>query len=474
MKRKGQCRLRQIFAFVLAASLLLGFSPANTVGQENPGIFSLPGGSGVITLPGTIQNVEAAALAKPALVSAVAKSPTSVQVTWKKVSKASGYYIYRKLPSDKKWKTVKTITKGTAVTYTDTKLTPGKQYMYTVRAYQTVNGKKNAGSYNTKGIAAVTPPEAVKLLKASGKSGAITITWQKAKGAQGYMVYRKSGTSWSRIKTISSAKTLSYTDKTAKAVPGVSYMVRAYCKYNGKNTLGGYQKAGISVPVSSKELKTKPLMDMKYSIVLRWEKLEAATEYQIWKGSSPSALKLYMTKKSNEMWASNDYYRINDNQFTDGQAVYYQVTALTKNGKLSSKILSVVPGSSVQELTPERMAALAWIVIDKVTFGIDSTGVAVEVNAIDVGQDGELHFCYQKNGEIWYVKAGILNPDPEGPPTCWHPSIRNLERGVSVYFETMGRTAPTETMVKSLDMEQVTRLKNSFLKEDRYDVNGGV
>ena len=459
MREKSQYRLRRIFAFALGVLLLLGVSPVS---------------SGGTALPGTIQNVEAASLAKPVLVSAKAKSPTAVQVTWKKVTKANGYYIYRKLPSDKKWKTVKTITKGTTVTYKDTKLMPGKQYIYTVRAYQIVKGKKTTGSYNTKGITAVTPPESVKLTKVGGKAGAITITWQKARGAQGYMVYRKAGASWSRIKTITSAKTVSYTDKTTKAAPGVAYMVRAYCKYNGKNTLGGYQKNGISVPISTKELKTKPLMDMKYSIVLRWEKLESATEYQIWKGSKASALKLYLTKKSNELWTSNDYYRLNDNQFVDGQAVYYQVTAVTKNGKLSSKVLSVVPGSSVQELTPERMAALAWIVIDKVTFGIDSTGVAVEVNSVDVGQDGELHFCYQKNGELWYVKAGILNPDPEGPPTCWHPSIRNLERGVSIYFETMGKTAPTETMVKSLDMGEVTRLKNNFIREDRYDVNGGV
>lgn len=120
-------KIKWITAFVLSALLMLGFSPAGMVQQGDAGRLVMPGNLGSIILPGTIQSVEAASLAKPVLVSAKAKSPTSVQVTWKKVSKASGYYIYRKLPSDKKWKTVKTIAKGTTVTYKDAKLTPGKQ-----------------------------------------------------------------------------------------------------------------------------------------------------------------------------------------------------------------------------------------------------------------------------------------------------------------------------------------------------------
>ncbi|MDO4276199.1 MAG: fibronectin type III domain-containing protein [Eubacteriales bacterium] len=455
-------KIRWITAFVLSTLLLLGLSPQR---------ISLPGDSRVITLPGTIQNVEAAALAKPALVSAVAKSPTSVQVTWKKVSKASGYYIYRKLPSDKKWKTVKTITKGTAVTYTDTKLTPGKQYMYTVRAYQTVNGKKNAGSYNTKGIAAVTPPEAVKLLKASGKSGAITITWQKAKGAQGYMVYRKSGTSWSRIKTISSVKTLSYTDKTAKAVPGVSYMVRAYCKYNGKNTLGGYQKAGISVPVPTPtvSLNLKPVFDLKYYIVVRWENVPSATSYEIWKGKGSDPMNLFNTMDQDTFMEKGQYYRIVDVDFTVGQTYQYQIIANTKDGKkLTSQVRTVTCKASEQELTPEQTAALCWLALDRYEYGLFNEGPQVEVDSIGLRDDGELQFCFRSSqGKTYYVSAGSKVGSEE--TTCLHSTCKS---GVSIHGSTLSTKPLSAKIVKELRVSDVRKLKDNYLKEDCYMITG--
>lgn len=67
-------------------------------------------------------------------------------VSWGKVAGASGYYVYRKTSSG--WSKIATIKKGSATSYTDKKVTYGKTYIYTVRAYS----GKALSSFNGNGI----------------------------------------------------------------------------------------------------------------------------------------------------------------------------------------------------------------------------------------------------------------------------------------------------------------------------------
>ena len=77
-------------------------------------------------------------------------SKKSIGITWKKVSKADGYYVYR-ISDSGKLKKLKKI-KTTAVTdYKDTGLKYGKTYKYAVRAYKKHGGKTYMSEYNKKG-----------------------------------------------------------------------------------------------------------------------------------------------------------------------------------------------------------------------------------------------------------------------------------------------------------------------------------
>lgn len=87
-------------------------------------------------------------------------SRTSIKITWKKVLKADGYYIYR-LQDSGKLKKIKTIKKNTVISYTDTGLKYGKTYKYVVRAYKKHKGKIFLSRYDKKGFA--------KKLKVKGK-----------------------------------------------------------------------------------------------------------------------------------------------------------------------------------------------------------------------------------------------------------------------------------------------------------------
>lgn len=73
----------------------------------------------------------------------------SVKLTWKKVSKATGYEVYRKSSKKGSYKKIATIKKGTTVKYTNKKLKKHKKYTYKVRAYRTVNKKTVKGSFTS-------------------------------------------------------------------------------------------------------------------------------------------------------------------------------------------------------------------------------------------------------------------------------------------------------------------------------------
>jgi len=74
-------------------------------------------------------------------------------VRWKKVAGANGYVIYRSTKKSSGFKKVRTISKGTTVKITNTKLKAGKTYYYKVKAYRVVDGKKVYSAFSpVKGV----------------------------------------------------------------------------------------------------------------------------------------------------------------------------------------------------------------------------------------------------------------------------------------------------------------------------------
>ena len=69
-------------------------------------------------------------------------------VKWKSVKQASGYVIYRSTSKSSGFKAVKTVKKGSALSFTNYKLRSGRNYYFKIRAYKVVNGKRVYGSYS--------------------------------------------------------------------------------------------------------------------------------------------------------------------------------------------------------------------------------------------------------------------------------------------------------------------------------------
>ena len=204
----------------------------------------------ILLMPASIQAASAPGTVKLNSISAPAYN--KINVKWKKTSSATHYIVYYKKEGTKKWTKIKTLDNSkSSYTHTSSKKYPvvvGQKYTYTVKAYNTKT--KKAGSYNKKGLTTYTKPAMVKNVKASYKDGIVTLTWNKAAGADKYLVYRKDNGKW---KMLALKNSLSYEDAAYKKGEVNTYMVRSY--YSGKKTKGSYDKDGVSVKVPADAAK---------------------------------------------------------------------------------------------------------------------------------------------------------------------------------------------------------------------------
>ncbi len=179
--------------------------------------------------------------AKVSNVSTEKKSSTYLTLSWKKVSGASGYRVYKYNTGTKAYEKVTTITSGSTTSYKVTGLASATEYQFKVRAYKKTDDATVWGSCSSV-YKESTNPLKTKNLKLSTKSSAVTLSWSKVARSSGYAVYRYDSKTkkYVRIATIKSGKTVTYKDTKLKKGSTKHYKVRAYKTYNGMNYYGSY------------------------------------------------------------------------------------------------------------------------------------------------------------------------------------------------------------------------------------------
>lgn len=135
----------------------------------------------------------------------------------------------------------------------DCELVQGTNFNVTYRmnknvgtAKVTVEGNESRGYKGTiQKTFRIKPGKAVISSVKNSKEGSLSVTWKAVKGAGGYKVYRassKNGT-YKSVKTVKSAKTLTYTNTKLSKGRTYYYKVRAYKKgSDGKTVYGDYSK----------------------------------------------------------------------------------------------------------------------------------------------------------------------------------------------------------------------------------------
>lgn len=178
--------------------------------------------------------------------SKISNKRAGMQIEWKKVSIADGYYVYRREETESQWTMLGDIKSVNTTSYVDETVKNRRTYQYTVRAYV----GNNRSAYHAAGLVlrCVKTPE-IQTVKNSSK-GALNVTWSRVPYVTGYQVEyaRKSDFSKSKIITIADKDKVSC--KVNNLTKGKKYYVhvRAYKIQKGKRTNSGWSaKQSITI-----------------------------------------------------------------------------------------------------------------------------------------------------------------------------------------------------------------------------------
>ena len=177
----------------------------------------------------------------PKKVTGIAKTTqtsTSITLKWSKVTGASGYDIYKYNGSKKKYELVATQRSGT--TYKVSGLKTGTTYLFRIKAYKGISGKKHYGSVSAI-YRATTQPGVVGITSAkSTASRKATITWKKVNGASGYYIYMATSPNgpYKKVKTAVGGTKVRYTRTGLTSGKTYYFKVRAYKNYGGAKYTG--------------------------------------------------------------------------------------------------------------------------------------------------------------------------------------------------------------------------------------------
>jgi len=176
-------------------------------------------------------------IGSPSSLKAYSTGYNSIKLTWKSVTGAKGYYVYRSTSRSGTYSRVAAVAGKTY--YTDTGRTPGRTYYFKVKAYCIAGTKVTAGGYSSRRYAKALPSKVGGLTLAKPAAGSAAVSWNAVNGASGYEVYR----STRKTSRYTRVATTALTDRTFTGLkPGTGYYfkVRAYCLVSGKKVYGSY------------------------------------------------------------------------------------------------------------------------------------------------------------------------------------------------------------------------------------------
>ena len=169
------------------------------------------------------------------------------KVTWDEISDVSGFYVFRKLPTESSYTYVATVTTNY---YLDKDVTKGESYMYVVCPVDTMGGQ----GYRYNEVTIVAKPAQPKIaLVGDSDAPSIKVTWASIKDASYYEIYREDDYSSSQY--IGTSYSLSYVDTSVSTWTNYSYKVRAVTS-NG--TQGAFSDSKSLYLYPKPQINTQP------------------------------------------------------------------------------------------------------------------------------------------------------------------------------------------------------------------------
>lgn len=208
---------------------------------------------------------------------AKSQTETTINLTWDKVSRASGYRVYKYNSSKKKYEYYGQTTSNSI---TVKKLKSAEQYKFKVRAYRTLKSTKYYGSYSSI-LTTATKTEPVKNLTIKSKGdNSVNISWNKVTRASGYRIYIADSSN--EYKYYGQTTSTSMKIQDLKSTQIYQIRVRAYKEVNKTKYYGSYSNV---VKLATKPSKVSgvnsPDRD-NVSLNISWSEVKGASGYEIY------------------------------------------------------------------------------------------------------------------------------------------------------------------------------------------------
>ncbi len=184
-------------------------------------------------------------IAKTSITAISALSSDTMQISWRKISNAQFYEIYRSTSAGGKFRRLATVKGGTRK-FTDKSVKSGKKYYYKINVIANQDGVKISSGYSE--AASVRSLKQVKISSVKLKAdNSLLVKWGKVAGATKYKIFRatsKNG-SYKKIAILpaTGASTLTYTDKKVVSGKTYYYRVQAFSQEQGIVSAGSSSKS---------------------------------------------------------------------------------------------------------------------------------------------------------------------------------------------------------------------------------------
>ena len=336
-------------------------------------------------------------------------------LTWKAVSGAAKYEVYRARSKDGTYTKYSTTT-GTAYT-NSSYLTSGATYYYKVRALD-ANG--NAGPYSA--VVSVTcrlKLTAPTVTGSTDSQGRPTLKWNAVTGAAKYEVYRARSKDGDYIK---------YSTVTGTSYTNTSYIENGNTYYYKVRALGSDGTAGpdsTPVSVTYKAPFGAPLVtgskDSQGRPALKWDKVTDAAKYEVYRARSKDGTYSLMSTQSATGYTNTSY-------LANGTTYYYKVRALKANGTASaySSVVTITYGTVPTPAAPAMRSAKA-----------DSAGITV---SWDTAANAVTYNVYRTTdaGSSWTQVASSVKGTSYKDTT--------VQKGVKYGYKVRGVAADGKTL----------------------------
>ena len=303
-------------------------------------------------------------------------------LTWKAVSGASKYEVYRARSRSGEYIKYSTVT-GTSYTNTSY-IENGNTYYYKVRA---LNANGTAGAWSS--IVSVTYKQTLSAPTVTGgndSQGRPTLKWNAVSGAAKYEVYRARSRSGEYIK-YSTVTGTSYTN-TSYIEDGNTYYYKVRA-LDADGTAGAWSSiVSVTYRAASTGALSAPTVtggnDAQGRPTLKWNAVTGAAKYEVYRARSKDGDYIKYSTVTGTSYTNTSYIE-------DGNTYYYKVRALDANGTAGA-------WSSIVSVT-YRAASTGTLSAPSVTGSTDSQGrPTLKWNAVTGAAKYEIYRSYSRDG----------------------------------------------------------------------------